>query len=252
MSIGTGAGAAQHLTPKKSPRHRKPRSGGRWKLALTGLVGVYVVLAGYELIANFGQLGAPAAAPASSAPHTARPAARAASRAPRSAKASSRPAAAATARAASQPASRQLDVISVTAFGPDGTSDGDNPGITGRILAMSADQPWYSQWYTTPEYGGLRSGTGLMLDLGTTETVTDVGLTLGSTPGTDLQVRVGSTPSLSLPTVASTFDAGGAVRLTTKSVKGRYVLIWFTRLPSIGKGHYQVNVYSVSVDGVSG
>jgi hypothetical protein len=30
------------------------------------------------------------------------------------------------------------------------------------------------------------------------------------------------------------------------------VLIWFTRLPPDGQGHYQVSVYSVSVDGLSG
>jgi hypothetical protein len=244
VSIGTRTGAAQPVTPKKPPR-----PGSRWKLAIIGLIGVYVVLAGYDLITKSGQLGLRAAAPASSAPRTAVPAA---STAPQPAKTSGGPAAAPPTRAASQPASRQLDVISVTAFGPNGTSDGDNPGLTYRILDLSTDQPWYSQWYATPEFAGLRSGTGLMLDLGTTETVTNLGLTLGSTPGTDLQVRVGSTPSVDLPTVASASGVGGAVRLGTNSAKGRYVLIWFTRLPSVGQGHYQVNVYSLSVNGVSG
>jgi hypothetical protein len=253
VSIGTGTGAAQQLTPKKKPRrHRRTPPGNGWKLAIIGLIGVYIVLAGYDLIANSGQLGLRAVAAASSAPRPAERAAGTVGGTPQPVTASSGPTAAPTARAASQPASRPLDVISVTAFGPNGASDGDNPGITGRILDASTDQPWYSQWYATPEYAGLRSGTGLMLDLGTTETVTEVGLTLGSTPGADLQVRVGSTPSVDLPSVASASGAGGTIRLTTNSARGRYVLIWFTRLPSVGHGHYQVNVYSVAVDGVSG
>ena len=33
------------------------------------------------------------------------------------------------------------------------------------------------------------------------------------------------------------------------AAKGRYVLIWFTRLPPDGHGHYQVSVYDVEVDG---
>ena len=35
----------------------------------------------------------------------------------------------------------------------------------------------------------------------------------------------------------------------TTPVTARYVLVWFTRLPSDGDGHYQVSVYSVAVDG---
>jgi hypothetical protein len=42
-------------------------------------------------------------------------------------------------------------VESIAAFGPEGTSDGDNPGIASRILDGGTDQPWYSQWYATPD-----------------------------------------------------------------------------------------------------
>jgi hypothetical protein len=246
---------------RQQPKPREPlRPGRRWKLALVGLVGVYGLLAGYELIANSGQLGSGTAAAASQAPAPApapRNAAPAASTAPRSARAGNTLTPAPKARPASQPASRQLAVTSIAPFGPDGTSDGDNPAIASRILDVSADQPWYSQWYASPYFGGLRSGTGLLLDLGSTETVTGIGLTLGSAPlgnarGADVQVRVGSTPSPGLPTVASAWNVDGTVQLTTSSARGRYVLIWFTRLPSAGQGHYQVTVYDVSVDGVSG
>jgi hypothetical protein len=141
-------------------------------------------------------------------------------------------------------------VTSVAAFGPEGTTDGDNPGIASRVLDPGLGRPWYSEWYATPGFGNLQPGTGLLLDMGKTVTVTDVRLVLGSAPGADVQLRVGSTPVLDMPSVASASDAGGAVQLAaTTPAEGRYVLLWFTRLPPDGQGHYQVSVYSVSVDG---
>jgi hypothetical protein len=141
-------------------------------------------------------------------------------------------------------------VASIAAFGPEGTADGDNPGTVSQILGAGTDQPWRSDWYATPEFGNLQSGTGLLLDLSNPVTVADVRLALGSEPGADVQVRVGNSPSLDLPTVASSLGAGGTVQLTAATpAKGRYVLIWFTRLPSNGHGHYQVSVYDVGVDG---
>jgi hypothetical protein len=251
VSIGTGMGAAkQQLNPKEPlPPDKKP--GKRWKLAIVGLIGVYALLAGYDLIANSGHLGLSSAGSASPAPRTATPKAGAARTGPQPTRARSKPTPAPTAGPASHPATRPLDVVSVAPFGPDGTSDGDNPGLAYRILDVSTDQPWYSQWYASPSFGGLRSGTGLLLDLGATETVTDVELTLGSAPGADAQIRIGSTPALSLPTAASAWDVGGTVRMTTNSTQGRYVLVWFTRLPSAGQGHYQISVYNITVDGVS-
>ncbi len=138
----------------------------------------------------------------------------------------------------------------MTAFGPGGSSDGDNPAIASRILDVRTDQPWYSQWYATPEFGDLRSGTGLLLDLAQAATVTDVQLTLGGQPGASVQVRVGNSPLPDLPTVASASGIAGTVRLTvTAPAKGRYVLIWFTKLPFSSPGKYQIDVYGVTVDG---
>jgi hypothetical protein len=112
-------------------------------------------------------------------------------------------------------------------------------------------QPWYSQWYTTPEFGELRSGTGILLDMGKTVTVADVRLVLGTAPGANVQLRAGNAPSLAdLPSVASARDVSGTVRLAaTAPAKGRYVLIWFTRLPPDLAGHYQISVYRAVVDG---
>jgi len=50
--------------------------------------------------------------------------------------------------------------------------------------------------------------------------------------------------------VASAADVGGTVQLTAASPSaGRYVLVWFTRLPPYSNGQYRVDVYDVTVAG---
>ncbi len=143
-----------------------------------------------------------------------------------------------------------LPVEFAEAFGPDGTADGDNP--QGAQFAITASSlPWRTDWYTTASFGMLKSGTGLLLDMGKTDTITSVRIDLSSYQGADLQLRLGSSPTLTgLRTAASAADVGGTVRLTLHSpVLARYVLIWFTQLPPNGAGRYQESVYRIVVNG---
>lgn len=249
MSVGIEKGGAG-LQPGTGRRPDQGMSRKKWKLALIGLIGVYLALSGYSIATSYPSHGARPGS-ASGAGSTPRRTAGGQSSAGVTTPA---PGAAGggTAPPSPRPAPAQpLAVMSIVAFGPDGPADGDNPGTVSRILDVSTDQPWYSQWYTTPWFGNLRQGTGLLLDMGQTVTVRDIQLLLGSEPGADIQVRLGNSPVVDLPTVARVSGApGGAIRLRTRSARGRYLLIWFTRLPPDGLGHYQVSVYDVTVDGV--
>ena len=144
-----------------------------------------------------------------------------------------------------------LPVVSATAFGPDGFADGDNPGNAKYAIARDAAQPWQSQWYVTPDFGMLKHGTGLLLDLGGKVTVTSVRLDLGQYRSTDMQIRVGNgTAPQDLNVAATASNVGGAVKLTLPHpAAARYVLLWFTQLPPDGAGHYQESVSHVVVSG---
>ena len=231
MDAGRTATRAESAWEPGEPR----RPGAKWKLLLVGLIGAFAVLAVYGLVSTSGSLGSNGGASISSTTSPAAP-----SRTERTA---------AAVTPASAPASRALSVASVVAFGPDGISDGDNPGIVARI--NGGGQPWYSSWYATPEFGDLQAGTGLLLDMGKPVTVSSVQLALGSQAGADVQVRVGDTAVLAdLITVATASDVSGTVRLPAAiQASGRYVLIWFTALPPNGQGKYQVSVYGATVDG---
>ncbi|MGH3262394.1 MAG: helix-turn-helix domain-containing protein [Trebonia sp.] len=193
-----------------------------------------------------------AAASAASASAAARASASAAAKASAAAQASE--SARASASAAAKDVARHvttLTVASVAAYGPDGLGDGDNPGNAGNAIARHASTPWTTQWYVTPDFGMLKHGTGLLLDLGGKVTVSSVRLVLPQYHGTDLQIRVGNGAVLGdLRVAAKANNAAGEVSLTlSRPAAGRYLLIWITQLPPDGAGHYQASVANVVVTG---
>lgn len=213
----------------------------KWTIMLAGLAVVFVVLVGYDLISGGVLTGAPAS-PATS------PKATASSTRP-TASASSSPTASSSSSAVATGPAVTLTVANATAFGPDGTSDGDNPDMASRVLRGGG--AWDSSWYATAEFGHMQSGTGILLDMGHAVMVNSVGLVLGSAAGADVQVRVGDSAGLeSMSTAASMPDARGTLHLPLSSpASARYVLIWFTRLPVKSPGKYQVSLYKATVDG---
>jgi hypothetical protein len=143
-----------------------------------------------------------------------------------------------------------LTPVNATAFGQDGTADGDNPQLAGNVLRDPA-AGWMTDWYATATFGSLAPGTGLLLDMGRTVTISAVRVDLGSAPGATLELRAGAQPVTgAFQTLAVRQGTGGAVTLTVpKPVQGRYVLLWFTKLPPDENGTYQAIIHGVTVTG---
>jgi hypothetical protein len=248
------------------PVRRRERRRVKWSATLVVLVLAVLGFASYKFIANAGHpqrasVSGPTGAKVTAVPVTASSAlsssAPASSAPASSAPASSAPASTAPASPVpsttpppSPPPPRVLSVASVTAFGPAGTADGQHPQTVARALSGHAATPWVSDWYVSPDFFELPQGTGLLLDLGRTVTVTSVQVSLNG-HGAALQLRVGAKPIPAwLPEVASASNAGGTVQLHPAApVHVRYILIWFTKLPPDGAGTYQASVYQITVQG---
>jgi hypothetical protein len=143
---------------------------------------------------------------------------------------------------------------SAVSFDPYGDGQGENSKTASRAIDSSAATAWRSQWYTSARFGNLKPGTGLLLDMGKKVTITGCRITLGRTAGANFQVRVGTAASslADLRPAARVTDAGGKIHVRFSSpVRGRYVLIWFTRLPPRASGTFQVSVYDVKLEGRS-
>ena len=238
--------------PARGRRHTKSRDRRRVARVAVPVVLVLAaagVASGLALSSQSAPTGKSAAAVTQPSSHTAH--------APLTSKpatpASAAPAPSATAPAPAQPAAvTALHIASAAGFGPGGLADGDNSRVASYAITRGAPAPWQSQWYVTAQFGNLKQGTGLLLDLGRTATITSVRIDLASYQGANLQLRVGDTDGAlsSLRVAAAADDVGGTVRLHLRSPQqARYVLIWFTLLPPNGAGQYQASVYHVVVNG---
>jgi helix-turn-helix protein len=222
-----------------------PAARGRRRVNWTAVLGLALVavagFGGYLLVSGGGHTS-----PATSAA-TAHRAGRSAHPTP-----SPRPTASRATRSAAPSAPVQaLSPVNIAAFGPGGPGQGDNPGLAPAALDGNAAAPWHSDWYTTPHFGNLQPGTGLLLDMGHPVTVTAAQIALGTGAGASVELRVGATPALAdLPPAAHRAGAAGTVRLRLPApASGRYVLVWFTTLPQDPAGTFQASIYRIKVQG---
>lgn len=117
---------------------------------------------------------------------------------------------------------------------------------------------WHTQWYASPRFGNLKAGTGLILDMGKAVRLSSVTLTLGSVPGASVHIELGNqharAPATlhSFTTVAQAGNVSGTHTFTVSSkASGRYVLIWFTKLPPNSSGQFEAEVFNVTLRGAS-
>jgi putative peptide zinc metalloprotease protein len=173
------------------------------------------------------------------------------------------PSVAATRAAATRAAHRAVVLDPVGAAGFDALEGlGQDPGNEDSAEAAYAIDgnpatAWLTQYYLgSPFFGGLKKGAGLILDMGRPVTVSSVTITFGRARGADVSVEVGNHNRLAaatLPTfttVASADGVGGTHTFTAgRAVRGRYVLIWFTKLPPAGPGWFAAKIFSIVIRG---
>ncbi len=140
----------------------------------------------------------------------------------------------------SAPASAAATVLKPVGVG---TYNAYNPGTSedGEKAALAIDgksgTAWTTQWYGTAKLGGLKPGTGLILDMGKQVKLSQVEVLFGS-GGTSADIYLGNTNTVSTAAfgtfkmVASASNVSGDYKYSiSSSATGRYVLIWLTSLP---------------------
>jgi len=124
-------------------------------------------------------------------------------------------------------------------------------------------QGWSTQYYEGPDgahFGNLKSGTGFILTLSPAARVSSVTVTFGTAPGAIAQLKVGDSDVRSkanlesMTTVAGPRTVVGTYTFTVKHpVSGRYLVIWFTKLPPLTgqSGKYEAQIFKVVVTGTT-
>jgi putative peptide zinc metalloprotease protein len=165
---------------------------------------------------------------------------------------------------APQPRSVTLTPLSAAGFDPL-SSPGSDPADENSDLAQYAiDQDpatsWSTQYYVgNPVFGGLKAGSGLILDMGRPVRLSSVTVTFGPAPGADVTIEVGNSDALAVSTLRSFTPVATAEGVSGRhsflaagSAWGRYVLVWFTKLPPTGLGRFQAQIFGITVRGTAG
>jgi hypothetical protein len=135
----------------------------------------------------------------------------------------------------------------------------DNSDQAEAAIDGNASTDWHSQFYlNNPVFGGLKKGSGLVLDMGTKVRLSQLQIQFGNTGASSVRIGIGNsddpTSDSGFTTVASSSTAQGTTKFNvSSSATGRYVMIWYTKLPPLAgsSDQYEAQIYNVVVRGSS-
>jgi len=154
----------------------------------------------------------------------------------------------ASASAAPSPSGTPVAIAGIQALDPQGDSS-ENNDLAARAIDNDPQSAWRSEGYASAQFGGIKKGIGLALDLGDPADVTAVTLTAPGSGGA-VELRSADSPAYegSSKVAQGRVDGSGKVVLTPdKPVHTRYLVVWFTRAPLQGNGDHRVIVDEIDV-----
>jgi len=137
-----------------------------------------------------------------------------------------------------------IRIVKAQDFDPEGDPPEENPDQVPLAIDGKPDTGWRTLTYKDDAHlGGLKSGVGLVLDLGSEKEIGSVEVRLVGSP-TDLELFAAPPGHDSPPTeladtrrVAALSGAGTTALLRPDAkVRSRFVVVWLTSLPAVGGG----------------
>jgi hypothetical protein len=128
-----------------------------------------------------------------------------------------------------------ITLAHVSAFDPPPGDGHENDDQVPLAYDGSTATAWQTERYSTADFGGLKTGVGLLVDLGAATHVSTVQIVLSGV--TTVQLRAGDTAATSAagyPVVAS--GTGTSITLHANA-SHRYWLVWLTTLPKVSGGY---------------
>jgi hypothetical protein len=141
-----------------------------------------------------------------------------------------------------------IAILSATGFDPEGDRKERNSQAA-KVYDGDLATSWTSEGYGTVDFGSLKKGVGVVLDLGQPTAVHQVTIDLGSGP-VDLTVYAAPDPSLDGATViGSAKDASGRIQLKPDTAKppGQYLIVWFTSLAP-DKAQFRASISEIALN----
>lgn len=151
-----------------------------------------------------------------------------------------------------KPVSKPVAIEGARDFDPLGDDPSENPEDIDKIYDAAAGTYWQTNYYTSSDFGRLKSGVGVVLDLGKVQQVGKVTVTFVG--DTSVELRAASEDTGTQPTSLDDYSkvaegSGTSVTLKPgKSLESRYLLVWLTDLPKqVDDGQFRGRVVDVKV-----
>jgi hypothetical protein len=145
-------------------------------------------------------------------------------------------------------AAAPIAILSATGFDPEGDRIEKN-GQAAKVYDGDLATSWTSEGYGTVNFGGLKKGVGVILDLGQPTAVRQVTIDLGSGP-VDVTVYSAKDRSTDGASVIGTAKAAtGRVQLKPSSSipPAQYVIVWFTSLAP-DKDQFRASISEIALN----
>jgi putative peptidoglycan lipid II flippase len=142
----------------------------------------------------------------------------------------------------------------------------ENQETASQAIDNNPSTAWSTSYYfNRPNFGGLKPGTGLLIDMGKQVRLSQVEVLLSSKGPTTAAIYLGNNPATSKSALSNFTLVSPAASATgdhkfpvSSQATGRYVLVWLTSLPPLdktppgapsGNTYYEGQIYNVVVRG---
>jgi hypothetical protein len=142
-----------------------------------------------------------------------------------------------------------IKIASARDYDPEGDDGQENPELVDLAIDRSSETAWETERYNSPQLGGLKSGVGLVLDLGRLREIGGVRI-VTTLPDWRFEIHSSDDGSsftrLEDAQGETSFVAGGDEAVELEPLALRYVLIWITDLAP-AEGGYRADIARVQV-----
>ncbi|MDP5313281.1 MULTISPECIES: serine/threonine protein kinase [Streptomyces] len=145
--------------------------------------------------------------------------------------------------------SKPVPIMGARDYDPLGDQS-EKPQDIGHVYDGDATSYWNTDGYFTADFGKLKDGVGVVLDLGKVQQVGAVDVTfLGGTTSVELRTAT-SAEVPKLPTGFTKVAQGSGTKVALKPgepVQARYLLVWLTNLPPSDSGNFRGKISDIKV-----
>lgn len=145
--------------------------------------------------------------------------------------------------------SKPVPIMGARDYDPLGDQS-EKPKDIGHVYDDDATSYWNTDGYFTADFGKLKDGVGVVLDLGKVQQVGTVNVTfLGGTTSVELRTAT-SAEVPGLPTGFTKVAQGSGTKVALKPgepVQARYLLVWLTNLPPSDSGNFRGKISDIKV-----